>query len=111
VPGKHILKTYHKKQIKGCMVQPFFLYCTQQLGKRKSNMSQELNQVVTELNRERKFEGHAPVDAASRERWVVLDYIYDQLASETLYGPRTARQAQKRKRELESAKSQLLEQA
>lgn len=74
-------------------------------------MSAELNLVVTELNRERKFNGDAPVDAASRQRWVVLDYIYDQLTGENLYGPRTARQAQKRKRELETAKSQLLEQA
>ena len=73
-------------------------------------MSQELKQVVKDLNRARKMEGPDNVEASS-QRWVVLDYIYDQLASETLYGARTARQARTRKQFLELAKSQLLETA
>ena len=56
------------------------------------------------------MEGLDTVEASS-QRWVVLDYIYDQLASETLYGARTARQARTRKQFLELAKSQLLETA
>lgn len=73
-------------------------------------MSQELKTIVTEVNRARKLEG-LPAVTAEGNSWVIVDYIYDQLASETLYGERTALQARKRKALLESAKQQVLETA
>lgn len=71
-------------------------------------MSQELSTVINELNLQRRLEGLDPVDPVS-QRWAVINYIYDQLAGEKLYGTRTARQASKRKQQLELAKEQLLE--
>lgn len=73
-------------------------------------MSNELNTVLKEVNSQRRIDGLAPVTAKGNG-WVIVDYIYDQLASETLYGARTARQALKRKQMLERAKSQVLETA
>lgn len=73
-------------------------------------MSNELNTVLKEVNSARRVEGLAPVTVKGNG-WVIVDYIYDQLASETLYGARTARQALKRKQLLERAKDQVLETA
>jgi hypothetical protein len=71
-------------------------------------MANELDTVIKSINSKRKLDGLDPIDSA--DRWVILDHLYDEMAGHNLYA-RTPRQAQKHKKFLETAKSQLLEAA